>query len=160
VPVSIPQILQWLVTGGAVAVGAAFISWLGANVPQFGALPTAAKQAIMAGACLVLALAAWAVQTYIPAATLEVLAVPFGIVAATITALLVNQAWFALVQKANPAPPTVVTTTLASGATIAQPVVPVIAPDGLARVDVPLVLPIERKSNGDLRNLVDVDAKG
>lgn len=99
---TLQQALQFLASGGAVVLCAAFVSWAADNWPAFRALSTAVKQSIMSGACLVLALGAWAVMTYVSAATLDSLAAPFGIAIATVSALLGNQAWHALINKANP----------------------------------------------------------
>lgn len=96
---TLQQALQYLISGGSVALAAAFCSWLAENVPAYQALVPGAKQAVMVAVCLVLSLGAWAVQTYVPPAVLAQLAAPFGIAAATVAALLVNQAWHALVNK-------------------------------------------------------------
>lgn len=125
---TLQQALQFLASGGAVVLCAAFVSWAADNWPAFRALSTAVKQSIMAGACLVLALGAWVVMTYVSAATLDSLAAPFGIALATVAALLGNQAWHALINKANP--------TISSLALITPP----------ARA----------APGGDLRNLVDI----
>ncbi len=110
---SLQQALQYLASGGAVALGAAFVSWASENWPWFQQQSAGVKQLFMVGVCLALSLGAWAVQTYVPAATLAQLAAPFGIAAATVAALLVNQAWHQLVNRANPEPP--------PGATIVVP---------------------------------------
>ncbi len=100
---SLAQALQYLISGGSVALAAAFCSWLAENVPQYQALTAGAKQIVMVVVCLALSLGAWAIQTYVPPAVLAQLAAPFGIAAATIAALLVNQAWHQLVNKAGSA---------------------------------------------------------
>jgi hypothetical protein len=117
---TLAQALQYVVSGGSVVLVAMFASWAAENWLWFQALATAAKQSLMVGVCLVLALGAWAVQKYVPAATLDDLAAPFGIVVVTIAGLLANQSFHALINKANP--PAVMITqpvVLAPGATLA-----------------------------------------
>lgn len=104
---TLQQALQYLISGGAVVLGAAFVSWLADAWPRFRDWDSpAGKQLVMVGVCLVLSLGAWAIQKYVPAATLEDLSVPFGIAVATIAAVLGNQWFHANVNKklATPAP--------------------------------------------------------
>jgi hypothetical protein len=99
---NLQQALQFLASGGSIVVVAAFLSWSADNWPAFRALSTAIKQTVMVVACLVLALGAWTIQAYVSPAVLVSLAAPFGIAITTVSALLGNQAWHALINKANP----------------------------------------------------------
>lgn len=101
---TLQQALQYLMTGGAVMLGAAFVSWLAENAPPFQALSAGLKQAAIVAVSLVLALGAWAILKYVPPATLEDLSAPFGIAATTIGALLASQWWHANVNKKLDAP--------------------------------------------------------
>lgn len=103
---TLQQALTYLASGGAVVLGAAFVSWLAEAWPRFRDWDSAGgKQLVMVGVCLVLSLGAWAILKYVPPEVLEDLSVPFGIAAATVAAVLGNQWFHANVNKKLSAPP-------------------------------------------------------
>jgi len=97
---NLQSVITWLITGGAGILGGAFVSFLAEQWPAFGARSKKVKQWAMVGASVVLALAAWAVQKFVPPATLAALAEPFKVVVTAVLALLGTQTYHALVNKA------------------------------------------------------------
>ena len=96
---NLTAVITWLITGGAGILGGAFVSFLAEQWPAFGARSKKFKQWAMVGASVGLALAAWAIQKYVPAETLAALAEPFRVAVTAVLALLGTQAYHALVNK-------------------------------------------------------------
>ncbi len=83
---SLNEFLVWLTAGGA-SVAA---SWLLEKFSWFQNLEASVKQLVFFGACLVLSLGAFAVQTYVPEAVLAQLAPWFLIVSSTFAAVFIG----------------------------------------------------------------------
>jgi hypothetical protein len=85
---NIYDFLVWLATAGGAA---ATLSFILERIPQFQNLTSDLKSWINLSGTIILALAAYAVLTYVPKETLTLLAPWFQIVAACVTAWLASQ---------------------------------------------------------------------
>lgn len=85
--VDLVKFLIWIIGGGSVVA----FSWIMEQLTWFQNLPPEKKRWITFGGSTVLALAAWAVNKYVPAETLAVLAEPFTIIASIFVMVLLNQ---------------------------------------------------------------------
>jgi hypothetical protein len=83
---TLTNFLIWLVGGGSI-IG---ISWLFERLTWYQSLVANVKQWIFFGACAVVSLAAYAVQTYVPVVSLQALAPWFQIVAGLFVALFLG----------------------------------------------------------------------
>lgn len=83
---TLTDFLIWLVGGGSI-IG---ISWVFERIAWYQSLTSNAKQWVFFGACTVVSVAAYAVQTYVPVASLETLAPWFQIVAGLFIALFLG----------------------------------------------------------------------
>lgn len=100
---TIQQVLAYLVSGGAVAVGTALLSWLAEAWPAFKSWQSdAGKQAVFVGVPVVLAIGAVAVQQFVPPAILEALQPYFAAALIAGTGALAGKWWHTNVNKANP----------------------------------------------------------
>jgi hypothetical protein len=79
--------LIWLSVGGG---GALASSWIWERVPWFQALEATMKQMVFFLSCVVLSIAAFLIQTYVPQEALNQLAPYFAIVASSFTAVFVG----------------------------------------------------------------------
>lgn len=93
---TLTDFLIWL---GSAAGATAFLSFVAERLPAFQALSPQAKSYTMLGGSVVIALAAYAVLTYVPAETLAQLAPVFQVVYGVVAAWLANQ----FAHKADPA---------------------------------------------------------
>ena len=82
------QFLIYVASGGGAA---ALVSFAGERLPWFQRQTPRAKSYLMLGASVVTALGSWAVMTYVPAAVLAQVRVPFQVVAGVVSAWLANQ---------------------------------------------------------------------
>ena len=82
------QFLIYVASGGGAA---ALVSFAGERLPWFQRQTPRTKSYIMLGASVIVALGAWAVMTFFPAAVLAQMLVPFQIVAGVVSAWLGNQ---------------------------------------------------------------------
>ena len=110
------QFLTWLASAGGAA---ATLSFILERIPQFQDLDSNYKSWVNLGGTIVLALSAFAVLTYVPAATLALLAPWFKVVAACVVAWLASQ----VAHTVDPA-----RIQKASDASLALPVVPPAVP--------------------------------
>ena len=91
----INQFLQWVASAGGAA---GLVSFLAERFPALQKLSSQAKGLTQAGACIVLAIVAYAVMTYIPPDTLKTLAPYFQIVYGVGATWVANQ----IAHKADP----------------------------------------------------------
>lgn len=100
---TLAQALQYLVSGGAVAVGTALLSWLAEAWPAFkGWSNEAGKQAVFVAVPVALAVGAVAVQQFVPGAVLAALQPYFAAALIAGTGALAGKWWHENVNKANP----------------------------------------------------------
>jgi len=85
---SIEQFLMFLAGAGGAAAAFAFIA---ERVPAFQAVPSHHKSLVVLAGSLVIALAAWSVLAYVPAATLDEIAPVFQIVYGVAGAWIASQ---------------------------------------------------------------------
>ncbi len=90
---SIHDFLLFMASAGGASAAFAFIA---ERVPAFQALPASRKSLVMLGGSLLIALLAWAVLTFIPAATLAQIApafqVAYGVVGTWIAGQIAHSA--------------------------------------------------------------------
>lgn len=89
-PTDLNQVLIYLSTGGAAVVAVVVVSWLGEQLPAFGALPPLFKFLIQAVLSAGLGLGAWYLLTYQPALVAQ-LAPIFAALVAALGPIIVNQ---------------------------------------------------------------------
>lgn len=99
---TVQQALQYVASGGSVALTIAFVSWLAENVPAWKTVAGWLKQLIMIGLSGGLGIGAVYVTTSVPAETLEKLAPYFAALMLSFVGVLASQVWHQLVNKANP----------------------------------------------------------
>ena len=97
---SLNDFLVYLVGGGAIVV----VSWLLEQFQWFKNLAAKSKQLVFFSCSLVVALAAYAVQTYVPALVLAQLAPYFTIIAATFVAIYLGSSFHANTKISTSAP--------------------------------------------------------
>ena len=95
------QFLVWLFGGGAIIV----VSWVLEQVPWYQGLQPQVKQFTFFGFSLVVALGAYAVQTYVPADTLTLLAPWFAIASATFIAIYLGSTFHTATKLTDQAAP-------------------------------------------------------
>ena len=81
------KFLLWLATGGSVVA----VSWIAERSKWFQSLESSTKAYVQYGASTILGVAALLIQTYIPAATLEMLAPYFAVFSGVFGMIFLNQ---------------------------------------------------------------------
>jgi hypothetical protein len=92
---ALTDFLVWLVAGGSLIA----VSWLFERFAWFQNVSSAARENIMFVVCAALSCGAYAVQTYVPVATLDLLAPWFGIIAAVFGMIFISKGFHALDKK-------------------------------------------------------------
>lgn len=96
---SLIELLVWVKTSGAAVITTAFASWLVEYWPWWRELDSMRKRMFMVLFNVLIATLAWAILTYVPAATLAQLEPIFAVVATAVTSILGTQLFHSIVNK-------------------------------------------------------------
>jgi len=89
------EFLPWLIAGGSIVA----VSWLFERFAWFQNVSSTARENIMFVSCAALSCAAYAVQTFVPVVTLDLLAPWFGIIAGIFALIFVSKGFHAIDKK-------------------------------------------------------------